>query len=195
MEHIQELTRHQTLTLALGAVAVAVSTAYCVQQVKGDMLFDQDRSRLTHIGIYVCGALLWPLAVAVIAELCSFTLDLNTPIKLAAYAVPPIYLLLNALLARSRHRRGMERSEYVRGTGLTITGVVFTASMLMNGHHSSERASSVQKMYMAALLCAVLLVLPSPDVQRETYSGTLLTSMQNVAAAYGLGLFATAATA
>ena len=195
MEYIQELTRHQTLTLALGAVAVAVSTGYCVQRLKGDMLFDQDRSRLTHVGIYVCGALLWPLAVALIAELCDFKIELDTPIKLAAYAVPPIYLLLNALLARSRHRRGMERSEYVRGTGLTITGVVFTASMLMNGYHSPERSSSVQKMYMAALLCAVLLVLPSPDVQRETYSGTLLTSTQNVAAAYALGLFATAATA
>lgn len=183
---------YSNLPLIAGAAAVAAATVYMYRKIVGDVRFDQDRSRLVMLGMYCCGALMWPV---VLASFAPEAVPKNSA-QMLAHAFPVLYLLVNANLAPERRRMASRRFEDVKSGGLMLTGVIFTASMLMGG--CAADGSGVNKtsrtLLKMALLGSVLLVMPTPDVDRSTYAGVMLTSLQNVLLSYGLGLFAVAAT-
>ena len=182
-------------TTALGAGGIAIGLLSFIlssTRITGGLNYDQDRARQLHLGIYVAGAMLWPVVLRATLASCGYKGGgTMSTFMTVATLIPVFYLLTNALLSPHRHREGRRRHDDVRVGGSLIASVVFTAAMLSGAGKTAE-ASCKTKMLGIALVLSVLFVLASPDIDRTTYNGTLVTSMQNVVLCWGVGLFGVA---
>lgn len=186
--------------LAAGGLSIGAISALLASRIQGNLNYDQDRARMLHLGIYVAGAMLWPVVAQAALASCGFKSKPSggTPVIMtAAMTIPVLYLLINGMLSPYRHREGRRRHEDVRVGGSLIASVVFTAAMLGNASKvgkaaALETSACKTRLLGIALVMSVLFVLVTPDVDRTSWNGTLLTTMQNIILTYAVGLFGVA---